>query len=134
MSIEPKDKPKRIFEIAKELNISHNDIIKYLEKEGIPCKSIMTPVDESSYMKILGEFAKEKDIVERLRLERARREAENRRKAEEDARRTAEMERRKLEEEVYKSALLFFNSAIKNVFEYSLNVQSQLIDQNNITL
>ena len=92
MSIDPKDKPKRIFEIAKELNISHNDIIKYLEKEGIPCKSIMTPVDESCYMKILGEFAKEKDIVERLRLERARREAENRRKAEEDARRTAEME------------------------------------------
>ncbi|HPY00223.1 MAG: translation initiation factor IF-2 [Candidatus Neomarinimicrobiota bacterium] len=128
MSIDPKDKPKRIFEIAKELNISHNDIIKYLEKEGIPCKSIMTPVDESSYMKILGEFAKEKDIVERLRLERARREAENRRKAEEDARRTAEMERRKLEEEVYKSALLFFNSAIKDVFKYSLNVQSQLIE------
>ncbi|HPC36193.1 MAG TPA: translation initiation factor IF-2 [Candidatus Marinimicrobia bacterium] len=128
MSINPKDKPKRIFEIAKELNISHSDIIKYLEKEGIPCKSIMTPVDESCYIKILDEFAKERDIVERARKERARIDAENKRKAEEDARRIADAERRKLEEEVYRSALLFFNTAVKDVFKYSLNVQHQLIE------
>jgi len=127
MNIDPKGRQKRIFEIAKELNISHNDIIKFLEKEGIPCKSIMTPVDESCYLKILEEFAKEKDVVERIRKEKARREAENKRKAEEDARRTAELERRKLEDEIFKTALLFFNTAIQDVFKYSLNVQRQLI-------
>ncbi|MFH1213162.1 MAG: translation initiation factor IF-2 [Candidatus Neomarinimicrobiota bacterium] len=128
MSIDLRGRQKRIFEIAKELNISHDDIIKYLVKEGIPCKSIMTPVDESCYLKILEEFAKEKDIVERIRKERARREAENKRKAEEDARRSAEMERRKLEDEVFKSALLFFSVAVQDVFKYSLDVQRQLIE------
>ncbi len=128
MSIDPKGRQKRIFEIAKELNISHNDIINFLEKEGIPCKSIMTPVDESCYMRILEEFAKEKDVIERFRKEKARREAENKRKAEEDARRSAELERRKLEEEVYKSALLFFGTAVQDVFKYSLDVQRQLIE------
>jgi len=78
-------------------------------------------------MKILEEFAKEKDVVERIRKERARREAENKRKAEEEARRAAELERRKLEEEVFKSALLFLNVAVQDVFKYSRDVQRQLI-------
>ncbi|MCK9244419.1 MAG: translation initiation factor IF-2 [Candidatus Marinimicrobia bacterium] len=128
MSIDLKGRQKRIFEIAKELNISHSDIMKYLEKEGIPCKSIMTPVDEACYMKILEEFAKEKDIVERIRKERARREAENKRKADEEARRSAELERRKLEEEVFRSALSFYDEAVKNVLKHSLNVQRELIE------
>jgi len=128
MSIDPIGRQKRIFEIAKELNISHNDIMKYLEKEGIPCKSHMTPVDEACYMKILEEFAKEKDIVERIRKERARREAENKRKAEEEARRAAESERRKLEEEIFKSASILYDAAIKDVFKHSMNILRELIE------
>lgn len=127
MTEELKTRPKRIFDIAKELNISHNDIIKFLEKEGIVCKSIMTPVDDDCYLKILGEFSKEKDTVERLRKEKARKEAELKRKAEEEARKAAESERRKKEEEVYKFAAVLLNNAITATFNFCLDVKNQLI-------
>ena len=36
----------RIFQIAKELNISHTDILSFLNKKGVDVKSHMSPVDE----------------------------------------------------------------------------------------
>lgn len=124
---EVKIKQKRIFEIAKELNISHIEIIKFLEKENIPCKSIMTPVDESIYLKILEEFAREKDVVERFRKEKARREAESKRKAEELARKSAEIERKKIEDEVYHHTLPLIDFAIKLSYDFSSRILDLLI-------
>ncbi|MCK4447085.1 MAG: translation initiation factor IF-2 N-terminal domain-containing protein, partial [Candidatus Marinimicrobia bacterium] len=112
MGNEIKIKQKRIFEIAKELNISHIEIIKFLKKENIPCKTLMTAVDEAVYLKILEEFAVEKDVVERFKKEKARREAEFTRKAEEEARQSAELERKKIEEGVFKNAISVISSAV----------------------
>ncbi|HDP68326.1 MAG TPA: translation initiation factor IF-2 [Candidatus Marinimicrobia bacterium] len=127
MTDDSKIKPKRIFEIAKELNISHIEIIEFLKKEEIPVKTIMSPVDEATYLKILEEFAREKDVVERFRKERARREAESKRKAEEEARKTAEIERKKIESEVYAQATPLIESAIQVTHDYSTAVHAMLI-------
>ena len=65
-------KKRRIFHIAKELNISHLEIMSFLKDEGITVSSHMAPVDADVYDKILGEFAKERQQIERLRKEQAR--------------------------------------------------------------
>ena len=39
-----KTKKKRIFQIAKELNISHLDIMKFLDEKGSPAESHMSPI------------------------------------------------------------------------------------------
>ena len=65
-------KKKRIFHIAKELNISHLEIIQFLDSVGISSESHMTKVEPDVYEKILAEFSKEKLQVERLRKEKAR--------------------------------------------------------------
>jgi len=65
-------KKRRIFHIAKELNISHLEIMSFLKDEGIPISSHMAPVDADVYDKILGEFTKERQHIERLRKEQAR--------------------------------------------------------------
>jgi translation initiation factor IF-2 len=65
-------KKRRVFHIAKELNISHLEIMSFLKDEGIAVTSHMAPVDAEVYDKILGEFAKEKQQIERLRKEQAR--------------------------------------------------------------
>ena len=127
MPEEVKTRQKRVFEIAKELNISHIDILKFLKKEEIPCTSLMTSVDESTYLKILEEFAKEKDVVERFRKEKARREAEYQRKAEEEALNTAREEREKIESEVFKSAFGIIQSAIDSVIGFSSDIYKNLI-------
>ena len=36
----------RIFQIAKELNISHTDILSFLDTKGVDVKSHMSPVDD----------------------------------------------------------------------------------------
>jgi len=65
-------KQKRIFHIAKELNISHIEIIKFLESKSINVKSLMDAVSGETYDLILSEFSKEKKSVDRLRKEKAR--------------------------------------------------------------
>ena len=127
MADETKAKQKRIFEIAKELNISHIEILKYLHEESIPCKTIMTAVDEETYEKILEEFAKEKSVIERIRKERARREAESKRKVVEETIKSAELERKKLEERVFKDARILIDSAQDTVLQYGNDIKSQLI-------
>jgi len=63
---------KRIYQIAKELNISHVEIIKFLKSKDITVANHMAPVDNNIYDSILMEFSKEKATIERLRKEKAR--------------------------------------------------------------
>ena len=53
----PQEKQKRIFHIAKELNISHLEIIKFLKLKDIEVKSHMDPVPAETYELILNEFS-----------------------------------------------------------------------------
>ena len=65
---------KRIFQIAKELNISHTDILNFLQSRDVAITSHMSPVDEDVYQLIMSEFAKDKQLVDRFRKEQVRRE------------------------------------------------------------
>ena len=65
-------KKKRIFQIAKELNISHLEIIQFLKNHGIEVDSHMAPVTPETYDEILLEFSKDKLQIERHRKEQAR--------------------------------------------------------------
>ena len=84
MKTEKKAAKKRIYQIAKELNLSHEEIISFLEQNEIAVSSHMSPVDDATYDKILAEFAKEKVIVEREKSESIQREQEFLRKMEKD--------------------------------------------------
>ena len=64
----------RIFQIAKELNISHTDILSFLKARKVKVSSHMSPVDESVHQIIMEEFAKDKEQVDRFRKEQVRRE------------------------------------------------------------
>jgi len=64
----------RIFQIAKELNISHTDILSFLKSQNIEVGSHMSPVREDIHHVILTEFAKDKANVERFRKEQVRKE------------------------------------------------------------
>jgi len=63
---------KRIFQVAKDLNISHLDIIKFLKGKDIEVASVNSPLEDDVYETILAEFNKERLEIERLRKERAR--------------------------------------------------------------
>jgi len=63
---------KRIYQIAKELNISHIQILKFLESKNIKVQNHMAFVNNDTYDSILLEFSKEKKQVERIQKERAR--------------------------------------------------------------
>ena len=64
----------RIFQIAKDLNISHTDILHFLKARKIEVSSHMSPVDETVHQMIMDEFAKDKELVDRFRKEKVRRE------------------------------------------------------------
>ena len=65
---------RRIFQIAKELNISHMDILSFLKAKDINVSNHMAPVDDETYSVIISEFHKDKESVDRLRKEQTRRE------------------------------------------------------------
>ncbi|MDD5765612.1 MAG: translation initiation factor IF-2 [Candidatus Marinimicrobia bacterium] len=129
MDHEPKTRQKKIYEIAKELNISFTDIISFLAKEDSSPKSVNSPVDELTYIRILEQFAKEKNLVERAVKERARKEAEQKRKIQEESQKAAESDRRKMEEEVIKTASLLFQSAIACVIDLGADIKPILVEQ-----
>jgi len=64
----------RIFQIAKELNISHTDILSFLKSKNVDVASHMSPVDETIHQLIMAEFSKDKETVERHRKEQVRKE------------------------------------------------------------
>ena len=65
-------KEKRIFQIAKELNISHLEIMSFLKNKDKEVTSHMAPVSPDIYDEILLEFSKDKQQNERYRKEQAR--------------------------------------------------------------
>ena len=67
-------RPVRIFQLAKELNISHTEIVSFLKGKGIEVGSHMSPVDEDAQALIMAEFSKDKENVDRYRKEQVRRE------------------------------------------------------------
>ena len=65
---------RRIFQIAKELNISHTEILSFLKVKGITVGSHMAPIDEETYTIVMDEFHKDKESIDRYRKEQIRRE------------------------------------------------------------
>jgi len=65
---------RRIFQVAKELNISHTDILNFLKGKKIKVTNHMAPIDDETYQIILSEFHKDKESVDRYRKEQVRRE------------------------------------------------------------
>ena len=66
-------KVKRIFDIAKELNISHIEIIDFLKNLDDSIKyTIMSSISNEIYAKILDNFYQDASAVDRLRKEKAR--------------------------------------------------------------
>ena len=64
----------RIFQIAKDLNISHTEILTFLKGKGIEVTSLMSTVDKETQDMIQAEFHKEREDIERFRKEQVRRE------------------------------------------------------------
>jgi len=56
---------KKIYQLAKEINISHDTLIDYLQKKGHPVKSHMSTVDEDVVQDIMIHFKKEKETAEK---------------------------------------------------------------------
>ena len=65
---------RRIFQIAKELNISHTEILSFLKGKSITVGSHMAPIDEETYAIVMEEFHKDKESIDRYRKEQIRRE------------------------------------------------------------
>ena len=65
-------KVRRIFDIAKELNISHIEIIDFLNTQDDSKYTIMSSIPNEVYAKILEQFYQDVSAVDRLRKEKAR--------------------------------------------------------------
>ena len=65
-------KVRRIFDIAKELNISHIEIIDFLNTQDDSKYTIMSSISNEIYGKILEQFYQDVSAVDRLRKEKAR--------------------------------------------------------------
>ena len=68
---------KRIYQIAKELNISHIQILKFLKGKKINVANHMAFVDNDIYDTILMEFSKEKKQVDIFKKDKARKAIED---------------------------------------------------------
>ena len=64
----------RIFQIAKDLNISHTEILTFLKSKDVEVASHMSPVDKEMLDMIQAEFHKEREDIDRFRKEQVRRE------------------------------------------------------------
>ena len=58
-------KKMKIFNLAKELNLSSETIIDFLKKKGFDVKSHMSSVTEDMMPVIMGHFKKDKEVAER---------------------------------------------------------------------
>lgn len=65
-------KVRRIFDIAKELNISHIEIIEFLKTQNDDKYTIMSSISNELHAKILDQFYQDVSAVDRLRKEKAR--------------------------------------------------------------
>jgi len=69
---------RRVVQVAKDLNISHRDILDFLDRMNIKVKSHMSPLDEVAYQMVIEEFEKDLATVERYRKEKTRKEIHTR--------------------------------------------------------
>ena len=60
-----KEKRKKIYKVATELNLSHETLIEFLRKKGHEVKNHMSSVSEEMMRDILTNFKKDKDVAER---------------------------------------------------------------------
>mgnify|MGYP001227280336 FL=1 len=77
MTVEAAPK-RRIVQVAKDLNISHRDIMEFLNSRGIKVTSHMSPLGEEAYQLIIEEFEKDLQTVERYRKEKTRKQIHSR--------------------------------------------------------
>ncbi|HZY09838.1 MAG TPA: translation initiation factor IF-2 [Bacteroidota bacterium] len=56
---------KKIYQLAKELNISHETLMQYLKKKGHIVKSHMSVVDDAMLHDIMSHFKKDKEVAEK---------------------------------------------------------------------
>ena len=121
---------RRIFQIAKELNISHMDILSFLKAKDINVSNHMAPVDDETYAVIISEFHKDKESVDRLRKEQTRREIHdtrilNQQKEHKKLKLLSLEEQRKLEKkELKKDISLDVQNTIKNDNDKKINLES----------
>ncbi|MBT5270084.1 MAG: translation initiation factor IF-2, partial [Candidatus Marinimicrobia bacterium] len=88
------DKPKRIYQIAKQINISHSEIVTFLKDQGLDVTNHMSPVDEETHNLILKNFASDLYQIEQNQKEVDRKVLEEQRRVEEEERiRKAEEEK-----------------------------------------
>ena len=79
-------KPKRIYQIAKQINISHNEIVTFLRDQGLEVTNHMSPVDEATYELVIKNFASDVYQIEQNQKELDRKALEDQRRAEEEER------------------------------------------------
>ncbi len=60
-----KPQKKRIFQLAKELNRSHDTLIEYLQKRGYKSLNHMSLVDDEMMQEINAHFKKDKEVAEK---------------------------------------------------------------------
>jgi translation initiation factor IF-2 len=60
-----KEKKKKIYKVATELNISHETLIEFLRKKGYDVKGHNSTVSDEMMRDILSHFKKDKDVAER---------------------------------------------------------------------
>jgi translation initiation factor IF-2 len=68
---------RKLFKVAKELNLSHQTIIEFLEKKGYTVSGLNTPITNEMHNEILQRFAQEKvkaDKLAKRRLEQIKEE------------------------------------------------------------
>jgi translation initiation factor IF-2 len=63
--VEKTQSHKKIYQIAKEINISHETLIEYLTRKGHTVKSHMTAVDDAMMHDILSHFKKDREVAEK---------------------------------------------------------------------
>jgi translation initiation factor IF-2 len=56
---------KKIYQLAKEINISHETLLEYLRKRGHEVKSHMSVVDDAMMHDIMSHFKKDKEVAEK---------------------------------------------------------------------
>ncbi|HYQ86196.1 MAG TPA: translation initiation factor IF-2 [Bacteroidota bacterium] len=56
---------KKIYQIAKEINISHETLIDYLKRKGHSVKGLMSSVDDAMMHDILSHFKKDREVAEK---------------------------------------------------------------------
>src|SRR5262245_52638917 len=56
---------KKVYQVAKEINISHETLMDYLNKRGHVVKSHMSVLDDAMMHDILSHFKKDKEVAEK---------------------------------------------------------------------